>query len=122
MPQRFRFGGGGQNCGRALPDGAADDVDLLEHPPGQRLDRSTVSAERATCGTAAEAEACGEESHAVNGQAPEGESGARLSNHRKFSRRGSVYYEVSDARRLNRSPYCCASASSRRPVSQPSRG
>jgi hypothetical protein len=46
VPQRFRFGGGGQNCGRALPDGAADDVDLLEHPPGQRLDRSTVSAER----------------------------------------------------------------------------
>ena len=62
------------------------------------------------------------ESRAVNGQAAEGESGARLSNHRKLMRRGSVITKVSDARRLNCSPYRSATASARRPVSEPRRG
>ena len=67
-------------------------------------------------------ESVARESHAVNGQAPEEESGARLSNPRKLIRRGSVYFEVSDARRINCHPHRCATASVRRPVSQPSRG
>ena len=54
--------------------------------------------------------------------APEGESGARVSNLRKLIRRGSVYYEVSDVRRLNCCPCRCAIASARRALSRPSRG